>query len=249
MRLELTYNQGMRYKIILLLFLSSLLGCSPTEKRPADSVMYGFRIPVKKVVSNTYKKIILKNGEWVPEDSSAYSNSLIYYYNKEGNLDSLIHIHSLPSGKKIHRSMIHEYANGVKISAKVYRDGLLDEVHTYTWNDKYTFTQKAVDSKNKPILTITVKLSDLFQEIYGVSINYDENKEIVSHSKSEFIRNPAGWVTGKSDNDLLEKKTSNYKYIHRKYDHKNTPIQSEEWLAGDSMPSKVYIREVEYYNN
>lgn len=234
-------------KALLLFTLFFLLACSPTGKRPTDSKMYGFNVPVKKLVSKTYKKVAFADGKWVPADTASYSGCYINYYNKEGNLDSIIFMYLHPSGEKIIYTNICEYENGEKVWAKVYRLGYIDEIQKFKWTDKYSYTHAAVNYKNKPVFTIKIKLSELFNEEYGEIINYEEDGEIALHIKSKFIRDSNGCIIGKTDSNLLENMVSHYKYIHHKYDNKNTPIHSEEWLAGDSMPSKIYIKDVEYY--
>lgn len=211
-----------------------------------DLKEYGLNGRVKQMSALHYEDVKIVNGKWTPLDRDQYKYKSVTYFNKEGNIDSIINTRpDLEHPYRIKNEFIYE--NGLKIGGYSYDfNGERSQIYTIEWKTKRKYILTSKDVYGNPLFVLKSYLDRRFREKKSENIYYDHGK-IIDHGKYKGYFDENGYLVKGKIYNLMKNEEHTTLYFHFGKDQFNNITNSVVINSTYGTDVSLMIRTIEYY--
>lgn len=224
----------------LLMSTSFVLG----QQIHKDQYEYGYKGKVKLITKMTFYCEGDECDQMEPIEGLAITN--LYYYNKEGNLDSTV-TKRFMEGQSVSYTTRTKFAGSRKSGWETILQNEMKIMHgTTTWASDKEYTEKVFDAEDKLQYEMRYWLNDDFR-LSKIESKIFESGEMVQHNIQQFefdeTQNIKNYTTINQKDG--SKVAAQYKYLKR--DHMGNPLRLEIAKGGEEGKS-IAVLSYTYYD-
>jgi hypothetical protein len=239
-------TESMKIKFITTIIILFVLQISGFGQH-TDIKEFGLKGKVKRIITLHYKDVSFSNGQWMPTSFENINYTTVWHFNEQGFIDTATTTLLVQQDSIITNTLIYEIKNGKKISGKYFGyGGVLNELYTIVWKDKYTYTTITTDTSGTKIFESTSWLTKDFRDNKGEYKSF-ENGKVVFHEKYSDIFDSNGQLVKAEFKNITESKNYFVLYKHSEFDRNNNPTITTQINITDGTIKKMTIRRIEYY--
>ena len=235
-------------KIILFIitfFLNSILFA---QGGYSDLKEYGLYANPKIVHTCYYADIIFINGNWQPLDTSRYAMKRVYYFNKNGFIDSS-DIEMKTAHSVVVNKTINSFNNGQKTGYTTYNNGIMAETSKINWLDSFSYTTITYDTAGN----ITAKDKNTLNKDYR---DYKGEYTLYNREGDSIISRSGSYVNSFDEKNHLRsamviqddiKTAVENIYVHDNIDKHKNFLRTVITEGGKDKPKYIVIKKINYY--